>query len=102
MLAESSHYRSLGVMTPLGVILFLTAWAALTNWGGVWDEVAAQERDRYEATGRYPLGSTRAGKAVRALSRHDDQFSRGLYGSMGLIIGPLFVAIGLAAIFGLL
>lgn len=56
MLAERTDYRTLAVMAPLGLLFMLTGWASLTNWGGVWDEIAAGERRRYEATGKHPLG----------------------------------------------
>ena len=34
------------------------------------------------------------------INRHDDQLSRGLSGSMALIIGPLFIVLGVLALIG--
>lgn len=98
--ARATDSRSLGLTAPLGVVMLLYGWATLTNWGGVWDSVAAAERRRYEAGSAYPLGSSGVGRAVRELNRHDDPVSRGITGSMLLVLGPLFVALGVLALFG--
>ena len=100
VLASASDSRSLGVMAPLGLIVLLHGWATLTNWGGTWDRVAEAERRRYDAGAAHPLGRSRAGRVARELNRHDDQVSRGLSGSMALIIGPLLIVLGVLALIG--
>ena len=98
--SSATDSRSLGLMVPLGVVMLLHGWATLTNWGGVWDRVAEAERRRYDAGAAYPLGRSGVGRAVRELNRHDDPVSRGLTGSMLLVIGPLFAVLGVLALFG--
>ncbi|MBE2320664.1 hypothetical protein DVA67_032185 [Solirubrobacter sp. CPCC 204708] len=98
--ASATESRSLAVMAPLGFIVLLHGWATLTNWGGTWDRVVEAERRRDEAGAAHPLGRTRAGRAVRMFNRQDDQVSRGLSGAMALIIGPIFIVLGVLALIG--
>jgi hypothetical protein len=98
--AGATDSRSLALMAPLGVVMLLHGWATLTNWGGVWDRVAAAERRRYDTGSAYPLGRSGVGRALRELNRHDDPVSRGLTGSMLLVFGPLFIVLGVLALVG--
>ncbi len=99
--AGATDSRSLTLMAPVGLIILLNGWGMLTNWGGIWQRAADQERRRYEATEQLPLGRTRAGRFIREFKRNDDPASRGLQGAVAIIFGPAFIVLGLLAAVGI-
>lgn len=97
LLGGTTDGRSLAVMAPLGLIVLLNGWGVLTNWGGIWDRAAQDEQRHYDAAEQLLLGQTKLGRLVRGWNRNDDQVSRGLGGAMAILIGPIFLVLGVLA-----